>query len=169
MPYSKLHDGVVTICRIGTGVAFAVLIATVLIQVVGRSILNSSPPWTEELTRYALLWLVAFGAGLSLRSGDLVNVDIVSEALPGRWPWRLRLFSALATAGLCLVLIYPAWRFTSIGVRQTSPVLAIRMDFIHASIVALLVLLALFALMRAAAMLTGRSDGYPTFNAEPRP
>lgn len=169
MPTSKLHDALVTTCRIGTGLAFAVLIATVLIQVVGRSILNDSPPWTEELTRYALLWLIAFGAGLSLRTGDLVNVDIVCEATPGQWPWRLRLFSALTTAGLCLVLLYPAWRFTSIGARQTSPVLSIRMDFIHASVLVLLALLGLFALMRAASMLTGRSEGHPTFNSEPRP
>ena len=163
MDFRKLHDLVVTLCRVGLGVSFGVLLATVLIQVVGRSILNSSPSWTEELTRYSLL---AFGAGLSFRSGDLVNVDIVCEALPGRWPWRLRLFSALATAGLCAAMIYPAWRYTSIGARQTSPVLHWRMDFIHGSILALLALLMLFSLMRAAAMLTGRSDGLPTQSPE---
>lgn len=167
--FRRAHDAVVAICRLGVGVSFTVLIFAVLVQVVGRSIVNDSPPWTEELTRYALLWLVAFGAGLSLRTGDLVNVDIVCEALPGRWPWTLRLVSALVTAGMCAVLLLPAWRYTSIGVRQTSPVLTIRMDFIHASILALLAILMLFALMRVAAMLTGRSEGHPTFNAEPPP
>ncbi|WP_242468904.1 TRAP transporter small permease [Rhodovibrio salinarum] len=147
--------------------AFAALIVAVLVQVVGRSILNDSPPWTEELTRYSLLWLVAFGAGLSLRTGDLVNVDVVCEALPGRWPWRLRLFAALATAGLCAVLLIPTWRFVSIGVRQTSPVLTLRMDLVHGSILALLVILMIFALSRAIAMLSGKSDGHPAVDSEP--
>ena len=73
-----------------------------LIQVLGRSFFHSSPVWTEELTRFALLYLAAFGAGLSYRTGDLVNVDMICEALPGRWPWLLRLVSAAATAALCL-------------------------------------------------------------------
>ena len=99
----------IAFCRIGVGLSFAVLLAAVLIQVVGRTV-GSSPVWTEELTRFALLYLTAFGVGLSFRSGDLVNVDVVCESLPGNWPWRLRLISAALTAGLCAVLILPAWK-----------------------------------------------------------
>ncbi|MDY8110315.1 TRAP transporter small permease [Fulvimarina sp. 2208YS6-2-32] len=148
-------------CRIGTGAAFAVLIVAVLTQVAGRSIFNDSPAWTEELTRFALLWLVAFGTGLSLQSGDLVNVDIVQESLPERLSFRLRMIAAAITAGFCALLIWPAWFYTSIGVRQTSPVLTIRMDFIHISVLVLLALLGVFALVRIAKMLTGQSDGRP--------
>jgi TRAP-type C4-dicarboxylate transport system permease small subunit len=39
-------------------VAFTVLIGAVLLQVVGR-ITGGAPVWTEELTRYALLFMVA--------------------------------------------------------------------------------------------------------------
>lgn len=147
--------------RVLTGAAFLVLIAAVVVQVLGRSVFLSSPVWTEELTRFALLYLAAFGAGLSYRTGDLVNVDLVCEALPGRWPWLLRLVSAVLTAGLCALLIAPAWTFTSIGVLQTSPALAWRMDFIHASMLVLLASLLVFSLARILAMLTGESDGLP--------
>ena len=82
----------------GVGLSFAVLIATVLLQVRGR-LTGLSLVWTEELTRYALLYMVAFGAGLSFRTGDLVNVDVICEYLPGRAPWVLRLMAALVTAG----------------------------------------------------------------------
>jgi len=160
MRWQQLVQGVVFLCRAAAGIAFAVLIFAVLTQVIGRT-LASSPVWTEELTRFALLYLVAFGTGLSFRNGELVNVDIISEALPGRLPWVLRLASALATAGLAAVLIVPAWKFTSIGAMQTSPALFWRMDFIHASVLVLLVLLFLFAAMRAIGMLTGATDGRP--------
>ena len=152
--------------RVATGLAFVVLIVAVAVQVVGR-LGGASPVWTEELTRYALLYLAAFGVGLSFRSGDLVNVDLVCESLPGRWPRRLRLASAAATAALCAALVAPAWLYTSIGARQTSPALGWRMDFVHASVLVLIVSLGLFALIRVASMLAGLSDGRPGMTSTP--
>jgi TRAP-type transport system small permease protein len=149
-----------------TGLSFMVLIGSVLVQVLGRSVFADSPVWTEELTRFALLFVAAFGAGLSYRSGDLVNVDLVCESLPGQWPSRLRFFSAVATAVLCGFLILPAWRFTSIGAMQTSPALSWRMDFIHVSVLVMMVSLFVFSALRAIRMLTGQSDGLPQSNGD---
>ena len=146
------------ICRIGVGVSFLVLIATVLTQVLGRTF-GSSPIWTEELTRFSMLYMVAFGAGLSLRSGDLVNVDVACENTPGNWPWRLRLISASLTALLCAYLILPAWKYVSIGAMQTSPAMTLRMDFVHFSVFGLLVTLFLFAVFRVIRMVFAGGDG----------
>lgn len=157
----RLADLLEKVFRIAIGIAFAVLIIAVSVQVLGRSVFNNSPVWTEELTRFALLYLAALGAGLSYRNGELVNVDIICDALPGKLPWLLRLLSASATAVLCAMLIKPAWLYTSIGVRQTSPALGWRMDFIHASVLLLLISLLLFSLLRVLSMLTGDSDGAP--------
>jgi len=156
----RVEKAIVVIAKIGVGVSFAVLIGAVLTQVLGRTF-GSSPVWTEELTRFAMLFTVAFGAGLALRSGDMVNVDIVCESLPGRWPWRLRLFSAAVTAVLCAILIPAAWRYVSIGALQTSPALGVRMNIIHFSVFALLVGLLLFAALRCVAMIWFDSDGQP--------
>lgn len=152
---------VVGAARAAVGIAFAVLCAAVLIQVLGRSVFQTSPVWTEELTRFSLLFLAAFGVGLAYRSGDLVNVDVVCEALPGRIAWFLRLVSAAATALLAAVLLWPAWRYTAIGTRQTSPALGWRMDFVHASVLILLASLVIFAAWRVYRMIRGESDGRP--------
>lgn len=150
----------VTLCRVGVGLSFAVLIAAVLIQVIGRAT-GSSPVWTEELTRFALLYLIAFGAGLALRTGDLVNVDVICEALPGDLPRRLRYLAAGVTAALALFLLAPAWKFTAIGVMQTSPALGLRMSFVHVTVWLLLALLAAFAILRITRMASGAEDGTP--------
>lgn len=148
------------ICRIGVGLSFTVLIGTVLIQVVGRTI-GASPVWTEELTRFALLYVVGFGTGLSVLSGDLVSVDVVSESLPGKFPWALRLISAALTASLCIYLLPHAWRFVSIGALQTSPALHVRMTYVHFSVFLLLALLAAFSALRVFGMVRGTEDGLP--------
>lgn len=154
------------VCRIAVGVVFAVLIATVAIQVFTRTFTASSPIWTEELSRFALLYLAAFGVGLSFRTGDLVNVDIVQEAVPGRTAWIMRLVSAIATAGLALAMILPAWRFTTIGAMQRSPSLRWSMDLIHASVLVLAIALFVFALLRVVGMLAGVEDGRTQFAEE---
>ncbi len=151
---------VIVLARLGAALAFAVLMGSVLIQVVGR-LYGSSPVWTEELTRYALLYMIAFGAGLAFRTGDLVNVDVISESLPGRLPWLLRLLAAIGTCGLALYLLPHAWKYVSIGKMQTAPALGIRMDFVHFTVWLMLAGLALFGFVRILGMLTGIEDGTP--------
>ena len=151
----------VRIFRILIGVSFAVLIGSVLIQVIWRTF-GSSPIWTEELSRYGLLYVAAIGAGLSLRSGDLVNVDIVCEAFGETWSWRLRLLSAILTACMCVVLFIPAWRFVAIGALQTSPAIGVQMTYVHFSVFALLVILFLFSLLKVLVMLVYKDSGRPT-------
>lgn len=149
------------VLRFATGVAFVVLMASVTVQVVARTFIGGSPIWTEELTRYGLLYMAALGTGLSLFTGDLVNVDLVSESLPGRLPWLLRLLSAVLILVFCLPLIGPAWQFTKIGTLQTSPAIGMPMQYVHVTVLILLALLALAALMRIVGMLAGTTDGKP--------
>lgn len=156
----KIIQLITRVAQWGTGLSFALLITAVLLQVVGR-VTGLAPVWTEELTRYALLFMVAFGTGLAFRSGDLVNVDVVCEALPGIAPRVLRLISAIVTAGLAAYLLPHAWRYVSIGKMQTSPALGVRMDVIHVSVWLMLLLLAIFAVLRVMGMLAGTEDGKP--------
>ena len=149
------------IARAATGVSFMVIIVAVVVQLLGRSGVISSVVWTEELTRFALLYLAAFGVGLSYRSGNLVNVDIVCEALPEKLAWLLRLLCAVITRAFGLVLVNATWLYVSIGARQTAPSLGVRMDWIHASVLVALLSLSLFAALRIIGMLSGTTDGTP--------
>lgn len=77
-----LVAAVSAVCRYGTLAAFAVLIAVVTLQVLGRIPGFPSPSWTEEVARFALVYLVAFSCGLALLRGELVNVDLFVAPLP---------------------------------------------------------------------------------------
>ncbi len=149
------------VCRYLTGLAFFSIIVAVVIQLVGRNLLDDSPLWTEELSRFGLLFLTAFGLGPSLRTGDLVNVDLFCEGLKGRKPWMLRLVSAIVMALFCLMLIGPSWQFTEIGSIQTSPALGWRMDFVHVSTLIAAISLLAYSLLRIVGMLRGTTDGLP--------
>jgi TRAP-type C4-dicarboxylate transport system permease small subunit len=163
---TRAFKGIEGLCRLLILAAFLLLSSAVLLQVFARTFLSTSPVWTEELTRFCLIYIGALGAGLALRSGDMVNVDLLCENLPGRGPWVLRLVSALLTAGFALTLLPAAWAYTMVGSRQTAPSLGWRMDFVHASMLVLFLALAFWALMRVFEMLTGRHEGRPIPTSE---
>jgi len=165
----RFRNVLIRFAKVGVALSFSVMIAAVLIQVVGRT-WGSSPVWTEELTRFALLFMVAFGVGLSLRTGDLVNVDVVCESLPRPLPRVLRFICAIIIAGFCALLIPEAFKFYGIGAFQKSPAMGLRMDVMHATTIVFLGFLLLFALLRIIEMLTGtdRPPSYDTGEEEAR-
>lgn len=158
---ASLQRGLAAICRVAIGSAFFALIAVVSLQIFTRTFGLPSPVWTEELSRYLLLYMVAFGAGLSLMTGELVNVDLLQESLSDSRAWWMRLVAAVCTAAMGAVMILPAWKFTVIGAMQRSPGLRWPMNIIHASILVLSVVLFLFALLRVIGMIAGTDDGRP--------
>lgn len=166
---NKIYPLFIALWRIGTGLAFGLLIVNVLLQVISRTFLPESPVWTEELTRFSLLFLAAFGLGLSFRNGELVNVDLVCDLLPLKIRRLVALLAAALTVGFCALIFMPTHQFVSIGSLQTSPAIGVHMNFIYFSVMIMVVGLAIFALLRVVGILTGRSNGTPEDSSKDLP
>lgn len=63
-----LIAGLYSVCRAGTLLTFSVLVAVVVLQVLGRIPGFASPTWTEEVARFALVYVVAFSCGIAALS-----------------------------------------------------------------------------------------------------
>jgi TRAP-type C4-dicarboxylate transport system permease small subunit len=110
------------ICRYGTMTSFGLLIAVVTLQVLGR--LPGFPlfPWTEEVARFALVYLVAFSCGIAVLRSELVNVDLVVTLLPTPVQRAIERLVDLIILGFALLIIPGAWDYVvgSIGERARS-------------------------------------------------
>ena len=53
-------------------------------NVVARYGFNESFPWAEELTRYAIVWMVFVGGSVAARKGIHIGVDLLARSLAGR-------------------------------------------------------------------------------------
>jgi TRAP-type C4-dicarboxylate transport system permease small subunit len=96
---------------INTAVFMLVLsVACGLFQVFARFIMSTPSDWTEVLTRFALIWMVYMGAGVALRNGAMVSVDLMHRKLPPVWRKKLDWFIATVTLSLLGVMIY--WGFS---------------------------------------------------------
>ncbi|TQF84478.1 TRAP transporter small permease [Elioraea sp. Yellowstone] len=140
--------------RAAVGACFTVLLAAVLLQVVSRLALPNPPVWTEELSRFCLIFAAALGGGLALRSGELVGVDVVTAALPPPLRRAVDAIGCLAIIGFCALLLAPAWEFVDIGSLQSSPALGWNMFWVHMAMLIAPATLALAAFERLVGLFT---------------
>jgi TRAP-type C4-dicarboxylate transport system permease small subunit len=112
---------------------FTGLICVVLLQVYARMFLPRSPHWTEEASRFLMLYMVAFAAGLAAKERAYVNVDIFVNFLRGRLRAFVQLLIDLAVVVLMGATVWFAWKNALVGRIQTSASLAIPMQWIFGS------------------------------------
>jgi TRAP-type C4-dicarboxylate transport system permease small subunit len=141
--------------RVVVAACFAVLLGAVMLQVVSRLALPNPPVWTEELSRFSLLFCAALGIGLALRSGELVGVDLFTIALPRAGKVAMEVLSCLIMVAFGALLIAPAWEFVDIGSLQTSPALGWNMFWVHMAVLLAPVALILGALERMLRVISG--------------
>lgn len=119
-------------------VATAGYIGSVLIQIFSRSFLPSTPPWTEELSRYFFIYAVAFAAGRAVRANAYVAVDIFVSHIPQR---LRKSYYLLLNIFLMLFSLYFAVRsvpkFVFLKARLVSPAMEIPMPYIYFSMLIL--------------------------------
>lgn len=65
-------------------ILFIFMIVAFSIQLFGRYIFGAGFPWTEELTRYAMIWMVFLGSAWIIFNGEHVKVTILEDVLKGK-------------------------------------------------------------------------------------
>ncbi|PWC32790.1 TRAP transporter small permease subunit [Azospirillum sp. TSO35-2] len=149
-----------TLCRWGTLAATGVLILVVTLQVLGRIPGMPSPPWTEEVARFALVHLVAFSCGLALLRGELVNVDMFTSLLPVPMQTAVARLVDLIILVFAVAIIPGSWDYVvgSLGERARS--IDVPMIWVYAVTLIIPVSLAFFAIARLAGL--GREQQSPS-------
>jgi len=130
---SSIDTCIYKILAVLTTVIFSGLCADVLLQVFARIFLDSSPVWTEELSRYLFIFSIAFAIGIAYRNGEMVAVDMLFDRLNGKNKLLYTLLINFMVIGFICMLLNPSYQFMKIGQFQTSPTLRIGMSYIYAS------------------------------------
>lgn len=78
---SRFCNRVARFILVAASAAMAVII---FFQVLFRFSIKIPLPWSEELSRYLMIWIGMMGASIALHEGRHIGVDIVMERLHGR-------------------------------------------------------------------------------------
>lgn len=93
--------------RIGFGITWiivALMVGSILLQVVMRYVLNNALPWPEEVARALMIWMMALVAAPALRKGDFVAITLLSDSLPTIASRFLRLLLTLVAVAILIIL-----------------------------------------------------------------
>lgn len=105
-------------------------------QVVCRYVLKGSLPWSEELSRYLLVWTGFIGGAYGVRLGAHIGVEAFTLLLPKKAQSILKMFVIICLIILCCII----FRFgctivgTQLSKHQLSPAMRIPMGYMYAAI-----------------------------------
>ncbi|NBR39108.1 MAG: TRAP transporter small permease [Alphaproteobacteria bacterium] len=85
-----------------------------------RYVLNDSLSWSEELAKYAMLWLVFLGAPIALRLGVHPNIEIIISRFPSKATRAILAVMHLAVFIFCAFLAMKSHDFAWNGRRQVA-------------------------------------------------
>jgi len=140
----------------------AVVALAVLAQVLVRFVLtalgiNISAPWTEELARYTLIWMVFLGAAVGVRHARMIALEFGVRKLPAMTGVPLRYGVMLLTIAFFGLLFSVGVEFLELGRSETSPVLGITKEKVYLAMPVSMVLMILNSLaLIAETILEGR-------------
>jgi TRAP-type C4-dicarboxylate transport system permease small subunit len=134
--FLRATDGLNAVVTLAVGLLLMVVSAAVLWQVTVRLVLtaagiNLSAPWTEELARYCLIWMVFLGAGIGVRHARMIALEFVIRALPGGVGIPLRYGVTLLSVAFFALLIWTGIQFVELGRTEVSPVMRLRKDWVY--------------------------------------
>lgn len=111
----------------------AVMSVVVFAQVVFR-LVHASIPWSEEVSKYLLVWCTFLGAALCVRRKSLVGLELLSMLIPKKLNRHLQLFVYLLSVIILGVITVVGIRTLPMIWRQSTPVLKISMGLVYAAI-----------------------------------
>ena len=120
------------------GLALASMTAIIFFQVLVRFVftklnLQISAPWTEELSRYLMIWAVFIGGAIVVRRADALAVEALVQAVPASFGRVIKYCAhllALVFYG-CIFLLGLEW--AEFGRSEMAPVLTVPMVYVYAS------------------------------------
>ena len=103
---SKIFDCILNGLLFIAGCCLVFIIATVCIDVILRDLFNAPIQWVFEVAEYLLLVITFFSAAWVLRDEGHVDLDILTNQLPTRVQYLLKLITSAMGVFLCAVLAY---------------------------------------------------------------
>ncbi len=93
----------------------------ILYSVFMRYVLNKAPTWSEELTRYIMVWAALLGMGIASRYNKHIGLSELVVKLWGRWTNTIHTIGDILSALFWLLVFITGISMTIMVAPQRSP------------------------------------------------
>lgn len=114
---------------VGWVMALCLAVMTVLIswQVFARFVVGDSLTFSEEVSRFLMIWMTMLGAAYAARQGSLLAVDLVPELLHGRTRLVVSMAAHVVSIVFYVVLAVYGWQIAQAVAFQSAPATGVSM------------------------------------------
>ncbi len=144
-----------TVTEYVVSVLLVIMVVVVFLQVIFRFVIHASLPWSEELSRYILVWLSFLGAAIGVRRGAHIGVEVIVSFLPKAMKRLAALFVDCASIVFFALMIFYGHKILAVVGRQLSPAMELSMAIPYSAICAGGSLMFLYAAEHALGVLVG--------------
>lgn len=106
------------------------------VQVVFRFVLHAALPWSEEASRYLLVWTAFIGGAYGVRRGAHIGIEAFALLLPKTAQKILNIVVLIVSTVVCCVILKYGIDIvsTQLSKGQLSPAMRIPMGYMYAAI-----------------------------------
>ena len=117
----RANDQLLAVCKWLIITIVGVLAVILIAAVFYRYALNNAIAWSEEGSKYLMVWLTFLGAPIALRHAAHINIDLAGQALPAPRPAGV-LFrdQPRSSSPPWASLLWKGWEFAELGARQVA-------------------------------------------------
>jgi TRAP-type C4-dicarboxylate transport system permease small subunit len=109
------------------------MIITITLQIITR-IFTQALTWTEELSRYLLVWSTFLGSTLAYKRGLHISVTFVRDLFPRAIQRVIILLSTLVSLIFFFLAVWNGFNLISLQIFQVSPAIQIPMRWVYLGI-----------------------------------
>ncbi|MBY6097973.1 MULTISPECIES: TRAP transporter small permease [Nitratireductor] len=118
------------------GLLLMVMTVATFVQVLVRFVftaagMNLSAPWTEEIARYAMIWVIFLGMGLGFRYGALIALTFLSDSLGRVVGQGIKYFAYIISGIFVAILVKLGLDFVAFGAVERSPALSMPKVYVY--------------------------------------
>jgi TRAP-type C4-dicarboxylate transport system permease small subunit len=115
-------------------------VVVVFLQILARYVFKAPLVWTEEVARFAFIWLAFVGVAVTERQNAHFRITFLVEKAPPRLRYAIWALVELCILATLLLLFFEAVKYTEIGGHNVSAVMQLRLSYIYVSLPVFVVL-----------------------------
>ena len=107
---------------------------TVALQVVCRYLLGAALTWSEEFSRYGLVWITFLGGSVAVKRGAHMGVEALLNAFSPKVRKMVQLCTLLCVMGFLLIATTKGGQLALFNMKQHSPAMGVPMGVVYFAI-----------------------------------
>ena len=131
---NKLSDFINFLVENIVAILMGLMTVVVFLQVIFR-VAAGSLPWSEELARYMMIFMVYMGASVGIKNKNHIAVEFIVGMLPGKGRTAADIIADILMLVCFAIIIYFGLKVVNVTLMQKSPVLRLKMGYVYFSLV----------------------------------